>query len=205
MNKELSKTLTTALVQFIDRERPEGTMCCSSYECEQIEKAFEGGCYDEVENLIKKKLTGLTEFEQCLLDYANARNEFEFDSTRLVELNNKVIELTKSYAKTLLAFIDSLQQEQPCDGLEEEAEEWAENEAYGKSDAEFEMAYKGFKAGAQWMKEQMMKDAVEGTLAGQLLSSLTENGKQMVITVPRNKFPSNPKTKSIKLIIVKEN
>ena len=46
--------------------------------------------------------------------------------------------------------IDSLQQEQPSlpDNLDNEAEEWAENEAYGKSDAEFEMAYKGFKAGA---------------------------------------------------------
>ena len=66
MNKELAKTLTTALVQFIDRERPEGTMCCSSYECEKIEKAFEGGTYDVVEKLIQRKLTGLTEFESSL-------------------------------------------------------------------------------------------------------------------------------------------
>lgn len=67
MNHELAKTLTTALVQFIDKERPEGSMCCSSYECEKIEKAFEGGTYDVVENLIQRKLTGLaTEFEQEL-------------------------------------------------------------------------------------------------------------------------------------------
>ena len=66
MNKELAKTLTTALVQFIDSERPEGSMCCSSYECEKIEKAFEGGTYDVVEKLIKRKLTGLTEFESSL-------------------------------------------------------------------------------------------------------------------------------------------
>ena len=79
--------------------------------------------------------------------------------------------------------------------LEEEAEEWAENEAYGKSDAEFEMAYKGFIAGAKWqaekdtrdmymsdnrhlnkvyelgkkdMKEQMLKDAVEGEICGRV-------------------------------------
>lgn len=63
MTKELAKTLTTALVQFIDRERPEGTMDCSSYECEKIEKAFEGGTYDVVEKLIKKKLLDMTEFE----------------------------------------------------------------------------------------------------------------------------------------------
>ena len=41
--------------------------------------------------------------------------------------------------------------------LEEAAEEWAENEAYGKSNAEFEMAYKGYIAGAKWMEEQLKK------------------------------------------------
>lgn len=45
----------------------------------------------------------LTEFEKCLLDYAKARDEYEFDSTKDVELNQKVIELTKSYSKTLIA------------------------------------------------------------------------------------------------------
>lgn len=71
MNHELAKTLTTALVQFIDRERPEGTMDCSSAECERIEKAFEGGTYDVVEKIIKKKLLGLTEFEQALAELVN--------------------------------------------------------------------------------------------------------------------------------------
>lgn len=68
MNHELAKTLTTALVQFIDKERPEGSICCSSYECEKIEKAFEEGTYDVVENLIKRKISGLTEFEQGIRD-----------------------------------------------------------------------------------------------------------------------------------------
>ena len=40
--------------------------------------------------------------------------------------------------------------------LEEEAEEWAENEAYGKSNEEFDMAYKGFKAGVEWQKDQIL-------------------------------------------------
>ena len=52
--------------------------------------------------------------------------------------------------------------------LEEVAEEWAENEAYEKSDAEFEMAYKGFIAGAKWKKEQMLKDTVEGEVCGRV-------------------------------------
>ena len=50
------------------------------------------------------------------------------------------------------------------DDLEEEAEEWAENEAYGKPDAEFEMAYKGFKAGAEWKKAKMIERATYNEL-----------------------------------------
>lgn len=112
----------------------------------------------------------------------------------------------------ILKKMDSLQQE-PDKNLEEAAEKYrrASCNAAMKPNIDGPIPEYGgnvktaFIAGAQWMKEQMMNDVVEGTLAGQLLSSLTENGKQMVITVPRNKFPSNPKTKSIKLIIVKEN
>lgn len=103
MNHELAKTLTTALVQFLDRERPEGTMCCSNTDCENIRSAFEEGEYECVEAFIQKKLLRLTEFEKCMLDFAKARDEYEFDSTKVVELNNKVIELTKSYSKRLLA------------------------------------------------------------------------------------------------------
>lgn len=68
MNKELAKTLTTALVQFIDSERPEGTMDCSNTECESIEKMFEGECFDIIETFIQKKLSRLTEFEQEVSD-----------------------------------------------------------------------------------------------------------------------------------------
>ena len=68
MNKELAKTLTTALVQFIDRERPEGTMDCSNGECVSLEKAFTEENFESVETLIKKKLSRLTEFEQGIRD-----------------------------------------------------------------------------------------------------------------------------------------
>lgn len=64
----------------------------------------------------------LTEFEQCLLDFAKARDEYEYDSTKVVELNDKVIELTKSYAKKLLAI--------------------AKRELQLEIDAEIEKAYK---------------------------------------------------------------
>ena len=63
----------------------------------------------------------------------------------------------RSEIHNILKIVESLQQEQPSilDNLDEIAEEWAENEVYGKSDAEFEMAYKGFKAGAEWMAKQI--------------------------------------------------
>lgn len=70
MNHELAKLLTTALVQFIDRERPEGTMCCSNYECERIEKAFMDDRLDIVDGFIQKKLSELTEFEEKLVSFA---------------------------------------------------------------------------------------------------------------------------------------
>lgn len=66
MNKELAKTLTTALVQFIDRERPEGTMCCSNIECGALEEAFKSDNLDDVEAFIQKRLSRLTEFESSL-------------------------------------------------------------------------------------------------------------------------------------------
>lgn len=94
MNHELAKTLTTALVQFIDTERPEGSMCCSSYECEKIEKAFEGGTYDVVEKLIKKKLLDMTEFElevSDIVEYCKEHGE------------NVAFDYAKRHAKTLLA------------------------------------------------------------------------------------------------------
>lgn len=66
MNKELAKTLTIALVGYLDENRPEGTMDCSSGECISLEKAFAEENFDSVETLIDKKLSGLTEFENTI-------------------------------------------------------------------------------------------------------------------------------------------
>lgn len=104
MNKELAKTLTTALVQFIDREQPKDKMCVSSIEAEEIERCFTEDKFERIEDWCSyRMLPELTEFEKCMLDFAKARDEYEFDSTKVVELNNKVIELAKSYSKKLLA------------------------------------------------------------------------------------------------------
>lgn len=95
MNKELAKTLTTALVQFIDNERPEGTLDCSSGECVSLEKAFTEENFDSVETLVNKKLTGLaTEFEQEL-----AWIICEWGNSEETKISNFV----KKYAPKLLA------------------------------------------------------------------------------------------------------
>lgn len=104
MNHELAKTLTTALVQFIDREQPKDKMGVSSIEAEEIERCFTEDKFERIEDWCAyRMLPELTEFEKCMLDFAKARDEYEFDSTKVVELNDKVIELTKSYSKKLLA------------------------------------------------------------------------------------------------------
>ena len=94
MNKELAKTLTTALVQFIDRERPEGTMCCSNPECETLEKAFKADLFFYVEAFIQKKLSRLTEFEQEVSDIVEYCKEHG---------ENVAFDYAKRHANTLLA------------------------------------------------------------------------------------------------------
>lgn len=132
MTKELAKTLTTALVQFIDRERQEGTMCCSSYECEKLEKAFEGGCYDVVESLIKKKLTGLTEFEQALSNYL--KNDFEYFHTKKWD-EQKWNEVIRKQSKELLALAKK--------ELEGKNVMWLKDDDYDPSDNSWELGSVG--------------------------------------------------------------
>lgn len=85
--------------------------------------------------------------------------------------------------------------------LEEAANKFAVSYDQGTCDG---IAQECFKAGAEWYKAKMMEGSVEGTLEGQLLKSLTEDGKKMIISVPRAVFPSKPTTRKIRVIIVKE-
>lgn len=104
MNHELAKTLTTALVQFIDRERPEGTVCCSSYECERLEKAFEVNNFDFVEELTRQKLSGLTEFEDRLVAFAlQCNGEFDVARKEAAKWSKELLALAK---KQLLSYAD---------------------------------------------------------------------------------------------------
>ena len=91
MNHELAKTLTTALVQFIDRERPEGTMDCSNVECTNLENAFNADNYPYIDAFIKNKLTKFTEFEAEFDDAIRSYRceEFEGDYIQWVKHRSK--------------------------------------------------------------------------------------------------------------------
>lgn len=81
-------------------------------------------------------------------------NQILLDWVREAKTDKEQEARFEAYKRFFELYDENMEQEpeQPAsEGLEEEAEEWAENEAYGKSDAEFEMAYKGFIAGAEWM------------------------------------------------------
>ena len=94
MTKELARTLTVALVSYLDENRPEGTMDCSSGECVSLEKAFTEENFDSVEALINKKLSRLTEFEQEVSDIVEYCKEHG---------ENVAFDYAKRHAKTLLA------------------------------------------------------------------------------------------------------
>lgn len=67
----------------------------------------------------------------------------------------------------VLAFLDSLQQEQPSfpGDLDEAAEEYMKKaRKHLFDDSPIGRADDAFKAGAEWQKEQMLKDAVEGEI-----------------------------------------
>ena len=103
MEKALAQLLTTALVQFVDNNQPKNKMVVSSIEAEELERCLTEDKFNRVEDWYAFRMKPeLTEFEKCMLDCAKARDEYEIDSTKVVELNDKVIELAKSYAKQLL-------------------------------------------------------------------------------------------------------
>lgn len=96
MNKELAKTLTIALVNYIDENRPEGTMDCSSGECVSLEKAFTEENFGSVETLINKKLSRLTEFEEKLVSFAlQCNGEFDVAREEAAKWSKELLSLAK--------------------------------------------------------------------------------------------------------------
>lgn len=104
MNHELAKTLTTALVQFIDKQRPEGSVCCSNTDCENIRAAFEEGEYDCIETFIQKKLSRLTELEEKLVSFAlQCGGQWDTANEEAKKWSRELIEIAK---KQLLSYPD---------------------------------------------------------------------------------------------------
>ena len=103
MTHELAKTLTTALVQFIDRERPEGTMCCSNIECGALEEAFKSDNLDDVEAFIQKKLSRLTEFEQFMDSVVDDTIRESYSEDGFKDICKDALALAK---KQLLSYAD---------------------------------------------------------------------------------------------------
>lgn len=104
MNHELAKTLTTALVQFIDRERPEGTMCCSNTECANLENSFNAENFIYVEAFVKRRLPNLTKFEDRLVAFAlQCNGEFDVAKEEAAKWSKELLDLAK---KELLSYPD---------------------------------------------------------------------------------------------------
>lgn len=92
----------------------------------------------------------------------------------------------------LLSFIDSFQQEQPSDDLEEAADKY-EQEYF--TDATLGEAYI---TGAEWQMKQMLKDAVEGEIQMRYSGCLCA---KTIRAINEDKFKLGDK---VRIIIVKE-
>ena len=138
----------------------------------------------------------------------------------LISINGDVI-IEGEYKEALEMAIRSLQQEQPCEDLEEAAKEYEHNRVYNKELEKYanyldsleegetpkmkepspndiyllnRAIIEAFKAGAEWQKQQMLKDAVEGMitcvnlnryiLVPKLDESLTYGHKVKIVIIP---------------------
>lgn len=101
MKHELAKTLTLALIDYLDENRSEGTMDCSNGECVSLEKAFTEESFDSVETLINKKLKlPLSPFQQYL---SVVLRKAHFIVVSEDELNDALIGIIKVHTNDLLA------------------------------------------------------------------------------------------------------
>ena len=148
MNKELAKTLTIALVNYLDENRPKRTMDCSSGECVSLEKAFTEENFDSVETLVNKKLTRLSEFELRLLDWLSSDTSGEIPMERMKEVVKHRAEELLAIAKKELLKDDELANELAkkhldgyCLGREDalrDMMDFVESQFHGKKAKEFD-------------------------------------------------------------------
>ena len=89
--------------------------------------------------------------------------EQAIENLKLIRLNAGMTG-AESFKEALDLAIVSLSQPSLPSGLDEAAEEYVKDYGYTEDDYKREriIAEEHFKAGAEWQKEQMMKEAVEG-------------------------------------------
>lgn len=105
--------------------------------------------------------------------------------------------------KSLLSFIDSLQDEQPSKDLKEAAEEYTQRmlESWRFDSTGCRPPRESFIAGAKWQKEQMLKDAVEGEVHRFGGRGFVKEENYSALMTYLDKFKDGDK---VKIIIVKE-
>ena len=168
MNHELAKTLTLALVNYIDENRPEGTMDCSSGECVSVENAFTKENFDSVETLIKKKLSRLTEFEDALMAFYIKRNMLPSDKDGVCNKHD-CDELLHETAKELLALakkeLTRRDEVITLDNLSPYDKGFQDGKAEAIADLERTFECNPDKL-PQWLKEELGKKPLEGYIKG---------------------------------------
>ena len=100
----------------------------------------------------------------------------------------------RSEIHNILKIVDSLQQEQPSEDLNDEIKKFIEEYGYERGEDKLLIAIVA-RHFAEWQREQMLKDAVEG----KVFMSFAPGHNQMVMADVD--LPTNTK---VKLIIVKE-
>ena len=117
-------------------------------------------------------------------------------------------ELCKSY-DYLLSFLNTLKVQPVCDGLEEELDSWRNIHFRGKRDGHYSGEYLTRDSQldlahhfAQWMREKMMKEEVEGRVCA-VYPLKYGNDVQYGVLYPKGVLPHKDGDR-VKLIIIEE-
>lgn len=105
MNKELAKTLTTALVQFIDKNQLKDKMGVSSIEAEALERCITEEKFDRVEDWYANRMKPEpTEFEEKLVSFAlQCGGQWDTANEEAEKWSNELLALAK---EQLLSYAD---------------------------------------------------------------------------------------------------
>lgn len=130
-----------------------------------------------------------------LIEYLEKEADKEFKATE-ENANSPVVchfhNGCRMMALDTIDFIKQLQQEQPSEDLENAAEEYATTHLRNN---EFPTADNAFIAGAEWQKEQMLKEAVEGEVY--LYSSYKREATAIIVDIPKENLGDK-----VKIVIV---